>query len=202
MSHAQKVSFMKSLSEYGQAQINNNALLEGKGLPCHVIAVNGAIVTVKFDVLPGDLNLPEVTLPVFGPEYIRYPIQVGDKGVTVPLSVSIRNISGLGVGLPDMSRPPSLTSLFFMPIGNVHWPQVDPAMLVMSGPGGVELKTQDARASLSLSAEKIVMTVAGQTLELSAAGLMHNGTLVGDRHTHQVNKVKGGSDTVISEVPT
>lgn len=228
MSNAQKNFFMKSLAEHGQAAIDGNANLDGKGWPCHVTAVNGSIVTVMFDILPGNYNLPEVTIPVFGPEYIRYPIQVGDKGVTIPLSVSIRNVTGLGVGLPDLSTPPSLTALFFMPIGNVNWEAVDPDQVTIYGPNGILLQTTGKDSSVNVEPGKI--TIKAEHIYLN--GIIHlNGQIVQDAdqmqsgttakligplhvesdttaggislmsHKHNVNNVEPGSATRTSEKP-
>lgn len=228
MSNGQKNFFMKSLAAHGQAAIDGNANLDGKGWPCHVTKVNGSIVTVMFDILPGDYNLPEVTIPVFGPEYIRYPIQVGDKGVTVPLSVSIRNVTGLGVGLPDLSTPPSLTALFFMPVGNINWEGVDPDQVTIYGPNGVLLQTTGKDSSVNIEPGKITIKAehiylngiihlngqivqdvdqmpSGTTAKLIGPLHVENDTTAGGvslmGHKHDVNNVEPGSATRTSEKP-
>jgi len=228
MSNGQKNFFMKSLAAHGQAAIDGNANLDGKGWPCHVTKVNGSIVTVMFDILPGDYNLPEVTIPVFGPEYIRYPIQVGDKGSTVPLSVSIRNVTGLGVGMPDLSTPPSLTALFFMPMGNINWEEVDPDQLTMYGPKGVLLQTTGKDSSVNIEPGKITINAehiylngiihlngqivqdadqmpSGTTAKLIGPLIVENDTTAGGisltGHKHDVNNVEPGGSTRTSEKP-
>lgn len=228
MSNGQKNFFMKSLTAHGQATIDGNANLDGKGWPCHVTKVNGSIVTVMFDILPGDYNLPEVTIPVFGPEYIRYPIQVGDKGVTIPLSVSIRNVTGLGVGMPDLSTPPSLTALFFMPVGNINWDGVDPDQVTIYGPNGVLLQTTGKDSSVNVEPGKatikaehiylngiihlngpIVQDVDqmpnGTTAKLIGPLIVENDTTAGGislmGHKHDVKNVEPGSATRTSEKP-
>lgn len=229
MSNGQKNFFMKSMAEHGQAAIDGNANLDGKGWPCHVTAVNGSIVTVMFDILPGNYNLPEVTIPVFGPEYIRYPIQIGDKGVTIPLSVSIRNVTGLGVGLPDMSAPPSLTALFFMPVGNITWSSQDGKKVVVYGPEGVICKDEAGTATVIIEKDKV--TINAKEIYLNGAMIHLNGQIVQDAdqmpsgttakligplhvendttaggislmgHKHDVNNVEPGSATRTSEKP-
>lgn len=228
MSNGQKNFFMKSLAAHGQAAIDGNANLDGKGWPCHVTKVNGSIVTVMFDILPGDYNLPEVTIPVFGPEYIRYPIQVGDKGVTVPLSVSIRNVTGLGVGLPDLSTPPSLTALFFMPVGNINWEGVDPDQVTIYGPNGILLQTTGKDSSVNIEPGKITIKAehiylngiihlngqivqdvdqmpSGTTAKLIGPLHVENDTTAGGislmGHKHDVNNVEAGNATRTSEKP-
>lgn len=226
MSNGQKNFFMKSLAGHGQAAIEGNANLDGKGWPCHVTAVNGSIVTVMFDILPGNYNLPEVTIPVIGAEYIRYPIQVGDKGVTIPLSVSIRNVTGLGVGLPDLNTPPSLTALVFAPVGNINWEGVDPQVLTMYGPAGVTIRTQDLKSAVQVAEDEI--TAISEKIRLKGMiyldgplvqediGTGTSARMVGPvtvefdvvageisliNHTHVVNGVQTGSGSVTSEKP-
>ncbi|OKP31368.1 phage baseplate protein [Serratia fonticola] len=228
MSNGQKNFFMKSLAEHGQGAIDGNGNLDGKGWPCHVTAVNGSIVTVMFDILPGNYNLPEVTIPVFGPEYIRYPIQVGDEGVTIPLSVSIRNVTGLGVGLPDLSTPPSLTALFFMPVGNINWEAVDPDQVTIYGPNGVLLQTTGKDSSVNVEPGKITIKAehiylngiihlngqivqdadqmqSGTTAKLIGPLLVENDTTAGGisltGHKHDVKNVEPGSAARTSEKP-
>jgi hypothetical protein len=228
MSNSQKISPLKVLAEFSQGAARDNTSLLGKVLPCHVVKVEDAIVTVKFDVLPGDYNLPEVKIPLFGPEYVRYPIQIGDKGIAIAASVSIRDVSGLGVGLPDMSSPPSLTALSFLPIGNVSWAAFDPDQVTIYGPKGVLLQTTGADSSINIEPGKISITAA----DIYLNGIIHlNGLIVQDAdqmpsgttanligpvhvqndvtatnisttdHTHEVRNVQTGSGTVTSEKP-
>lgn len=228
MSNSQKNFFMKSLAGHGQAAIDGNANLDGKGWPCHVTSVNGSIVSVMFDILPGNYNLPEITIPVFGPEYIRYPIQVGDKGVTIPLNVSIRNVSGLGVGLPDLRTPPSLTALFFMPVGNINWERVDPDQVTIYGPKGVLLQTTGKDSCVNIESGKITIKAehiylngiihlngqivqdadqmqGGTTAKLIGPLHVENDTIAGGislmDHKHNVNNVEPGNATRTSEKP-
>lgn len=182
-------------------RLEDHRLLQGRALPCHVVKVSGAVVTVQFDVLPGTLQLQEITVPVAGFEYIRYPISVGDKGVTVPADVSLRSVSGLGTGMADMSLPASLTALFFVPLGNSDWSAADPDKITLYGPAGALIKTTDGKASVAVDSDRITLTVAGQTLELSADGLKHNGVNVGATHEHDVQNLQHGDSTITSGVP-
>ncbi|MFZ4220795.1 phage baseplate protein [Enterobacter ludwigii] len=175
MSNAQKSALIQSLANFQANAIDDNEQLAGKALPCHVVSVDGAIVTVQFDILPSVATLPQITIPVFGFEYVRYPIQVGDKGMTIPASVSLRGVSGLGTGMADMSRPPSLTALFFMPVANVGWASVDPEVLTMYGPGGVLARTTDGSASVAVEPE--VVTVKAKTIRLEAGEIILAGAI-------------------------
>lgn len=175
MSNAQKSALIQSLANFQANAIDSNEKITGKALPCHVVAVEGAIVTVQFDILPSVATLPQVTIPVFGFEYIRYPIQIGDKGVTIPASVSLRGVSGLGVGIADMSRPPSLTALFFMPIANADWSKEDPDKLTLYGPSGVLAKTTGGSSSINI--ETNVITLKAATIRLEADNIILAGPI-------------------------
>lgn len=201
MSNSQKFSFLSALSNMATTRAEDREALHGVELPCHVVNVENGIVTVQFDILPGTVQLPEVTVPVAGFEYIRYPIKVGDKGVTLASQVSLRGVSGLGTGMADMSLPPSLTALFFMPLASADWSAADPDKITLYGPAGALIKTTDGKASVAIESDSITLSVAGQTLELSSDGLKHNGVNIGGSHTHAVNGVESGSSSVTSEVP-
>ena len=72
----QKIPFAQSLNFYTDRKIGNALQASGQSYPCYVVSVSGAIVTVAFDIsVPANISLPQVTCPVFGPEYIRYPIK-------------------------------------------------------------------------------------------------------------------------------
>lgn len=191
MSYSTKNNPVRQLARWQQAQMAAADHIRGQALPCHVVKVKGAIVTVQFDILPGEVNLPQVTVPVAGFEYIRCPVRRGDKGVVVPASVSLRGVSGLGTGLADMSAMPSLTSLFFVPLGNTDWEAVEADRLVMWGPSGVLLRTQDGSASVSIENGRIVLKAGGDRLEIGG-GVKHNGRNIGDSHVHGGVETGGG----------
>lgn len=69
MSNAQKLPFLRTLSEMMTSSGNQQAELKGRELPCHVVGVSGQIVTVQFDMLPEDQlsadNNPCRHIPVY-----------------------------------------------------------------------------------------------------------------------------------------
>ncbi|WP_324028579.1 phage baseplate protein [Pantoea sp. JZ2] len=201
MSNAQKTPFISTLSGMMSDVNRSQAALKGRELPCHVVGVRGQIVTVQFDMLPEGINFPQITIPVATFPYIRYPIQAGDRGVTIAADVSLRGVSGLGPGIANLSYTLSLTPLFFVPIANAEWPGENPNKIVLYGPEGALIKTSDGKTSVSIDSDKIALSIAGQTLELSASGLIHNGVNIGATHKHNVNGVESGSSTVTTEVP-
>ncbi|EBQ5331023.1 phage baseplate protein [Salmonella enterica] len=155
MSNAQKLPFLRTLSEMMTSSGNQQAELKGRELPCHVVAVNGQIVTVQFDMLPEGINFPEITIPVATFPYIRYPIQPGDMGVTIAADVSLRDVSGLGTGMATLSYSMSLTPLFFVPLANKDWSKEDPRKIVLYGPDGAILKTEDGSSQVTVAPEEI-----------------------------------------------
>ena len=81
----QKIPFSQSINLFADRKIADALQGYGQSFPCYVTSVDGSIVTVKFDVeVPDGITLPEVTCPVAGSEYIRYPIQPGCKGYCIP----------------------------------------------------------------------------------------------------------------------
>lgn len=201
MSNAQKLPFVKTLSNMVTSATQRQMALRGRELPCHVVAVQGQIVTVQFDMLPEGIQYPQVTIPIATFPYIRYPVQAGDKGVTLAADVSLRGVSGLGTGLASLSLTPSLTPLFFVPLANAEWSDEDPGKIVLYGPDGAILKTEDDTGAVTVTREAITLTLGSQTLELSADGLRHNGVNIGATHTHDVAGVEPGSATITTEEP-
>ncbi|MFW0766687.1 phage baseplate protein [Trabulsiella odontotermitis] len=185
MSNAQKFPFIKALNNAIQTGAEDRAQISGHSLPCHVVAVDGQIVTVQFDMLPDGVQYPQVTIPVATFPYVRPPIQVGDKGVTLAIEVSLRGVSGLGTGIADRAITMSMAPLFFTPISNVNWSKEDPNKIVLYGPDGAILKTEDAASSITVEPGKI--TESADAIYLNAkdiylgGGTIHlNGPIVQD----------------------
>lgn len=184
MSNGQKFPFLKALNNTIHMATEDRAAIEGRSLPCHVVAVTGQIVTVQFDMLPDGMQYPQVTIPIATFEYIRYPIQIGDKGVTVAADVSLRGISGLGTGIASRSLTLSLVPLFFVPLSNAGWTKEDPNKIVLYGPDGAILKTADGASSITVEPGKITEKADAIYLEgkdIYLKGVLHlNGPIVQD----------------------
>lgn len=142
MSLAQKLPLQRTLPKAIHEQVNDAFQRTGQALPASVVSVVGAIMTVKFEVNSA-FTLPKVTIPLFGPEYIRYPIQPGCKGLVVPCDARLAGMSGIGGGVSDLSQPANLTALVFLPIGNTGWFHTDPNAVTIYGPNGVVIRSQD-----------------------------------------------------------
>lgn len=168
MSIAQKLPLARTLTKFARTQIADAFQRAGQALPCSVATVvSSGIVTVKFEVNSA-YTLPQITIPVYGFEYVRYPIQVGDKGFTVPADAGLAGLSGLGTGVADLSDPGNLTALVFLPFGNVGWfVTPDPNALVLYGPNGVQLRDTGNAANVTLTPNGIAMRAPALTTNTS-----------------------------------
>jgi hypothetical protein len=147
--NAQKTPFSRTLSLFAQQKALDEIAKRWQALPGRVVAVTGAIVTVSFDV--AGVTLPQATMPLFGPEYVRYPVQVGDKGVAFPASVYIGGVSGLGGGVADDTLRGNLTTLVWFPCGNTGWTAVDDDAVTLYGPNGVVLRDTGSNSVATLT---------------------------------------------------
>ena len=177
MSLEQKVPFAVSLNNAMDRKIEDNNQNLGQILPCTVTAVNGANVTVNFEVLSGALTLPPVTCPIAEPEYVRLPVQVGDKGVCMAASTRLGGVSGLGQGLAPLSNPSNLGSLIFVPIGNKNWFSVNGQYLVLYGIDGVDISTRDQDVHITLNHSGVTINLNGGNLLVENGNTTMTGNL-------------------------
>jgi len=164
----------------------------GQALPAHVIQNFNSIVQIAFDVTdPVFRNLPNVYVPLYGCEYIRYPIQPGCKGVVFAADVRIGITTGLGPHVYDFTQPGNLTSLYFMPMANTQWLTVpDANQVTIYGPDGCLIQTTSGSASINVKGGTITMSAGGHTVAISSAGVVIDGIPFG---THYHTGVTTGS---------
>ncbi len=157
-----------------QKRAEAEILKTGRAWPCTVAKViSSGIVVVNFEVDATPFTLPEITVPLGYPEYIRYPIQDGDKGWVQAADARLGGITGLGTGTPDLSQPGNLSALVFYWLGNTAWSATDdPQALVLYGPNGAIIRDKDSHSVLKLTptktdltTPKVVETVAGDHTE-------------------------------------
>jgi hypothetical protein len=119
----QKLNFSSSLNKFSELTVSRYIGAMGLSLPCHVINVSQALVTVAFDTTE---DLPQVTMPIIGiTETFRPSIKVGTKGLTIPASVYVAGIAGISSAIPTLDRPANLSCLAFLPIGNKQWADIN-----------------------------------------------------------------------------
>ena len=161
-----------------QKQLNRNAIRRaseaiqatGRALPCSVTAVNGSIVTVKFEVNSTPWTLPPITIPKLESNWIREPTQIGDFGMTVPADAYLSAISGFGGAAPTLARPANLSALIFVPVSNKQSPPIDPNAAQVQGPNGAIIRTTTGTTS------SVVTNASGTTVTYGSNTLVINGT--------------------------
>ena len=104
MTIATKKPLNLSLPRAIRERVQDGKQLSGQAWPCTVVAVDGAIVTVVFEV-SSDFTLPQATCPIAEPFYIRIPVQEGDQGMVMAASTRLGGVTGLGAGLAPTGRP-------------------------------------------------------------------------------------------------
>ena len=184
-----------------QKQFNKNAIRRaqeaiqstGNALPCHVVSVSGAIVTVAFDVTSTPWTLPKVTIPKAESQWIRMPTQVGDKGWTVPADAYLGPSVGFTNGVADLTQPGNLSALVFVPLSNKNSPPDDQNAAQIMGPNGGIMRTSDGSVSIVVNTSGITMKFGSKTVVLNGSGLTIDGILF-DTHVHG-GVTAGGSNT-------
>ena len=203
--NALKTPFGQSLRTAISSGASDVLALEGQSLPASIVSANGSIVTVRFEV-KSKFTLPNVTIPLFGPMYIRYPMQPGDKGMVIAADAYLGGMSGLGGGVASLVSRGNLTALVFLPFANTAWSSVDPNATVIYGPNGVVLKDTDANSTFVLTPtsitivgkDEVVIESGTTTINLSSSGswsvsgsgngsLTSGGSLVLSDSSHSTN---------------
>jgi hypothetical protein len=210
--NAQKTWFGATQNEFASRKIADAIQVLGKALPATVTAVNGAIVTVNFDVDAAPFTLPQVEMPVETSIYNRPPIQVGDKGWVKSADVFLGANTGLGSGTPKLVSPANLAALVWAPLGNATWAaSPDANAYLLQGPNGFILRNLDNTYSIvgnsdgititdahsntiAMTSDGISLTSHGNVLVVGSAGLTINGVDIGDTHKHS-GVTTGSGDT-------
>ena len=149
MANEQRTPLARTLPLFARQKALTEIVKRGLAPPGTVVSESGAIITVNLEVQ--GLTIPQITMPLFGPEYVRYPIQPGDKGVALPASFYIGGVSGLGTGTATRTQQGNLTNLIWFPIGNKLWSTVDPNSVTIYGPNGVVLRDTDSNSVETLT---------------------------------------------------
>ena len=133
MTISQRLNFAKSMNNFAEVKIAEAMELVGKVLPATVVRQSGKMITVSFSLTNIPFTLPQVTIPLFGPQYVRYPMQPGDRGIVIPADTYIGGMSGLGGGVADLTQPTNLSALVYLPISNTEWQDVDGQVVTVYG---------------------------------------------------------------------
>ncbi len=185
----QKTPLAASLNRIAVQNVATQMQKQGKAWPCSVVAVNGSMVTVKFEVTSTQ-TLPQITIPKAESAWIRSPTQVGDVGLTVPADVYLGGISGLGGGTASTVQPPNLTALVWVPVAAKSFSSVNANAAFISGPQGAVIQTEDGTSKIVVNESGITMTFGGKTVALNSSGFTIDGVLF-DTHRHLYNPGAG-----------
>lgn len=171
-----KTPFAATLPTFARGQIDQASELDGMALPCHVVSVSGAIVTVAFDIQT-DFTLPQAEMAILGAEYVRLPVQIGCKGLAIPADAYLGAVTGLGGSTTPFLQPGNLGALAFLPIGNKNFSTVDGNVLVMYGPNGVTLRDANSNTTIVLTTTAATVTRGSVSLVVDNTGVTVHGNL-------------------------
>lgn len=157
-----KMNFGANMTRFAENKIAESQMMSGKVLPAAVVKQSGKMVTVSILLRDVPYTIPYLTVPLFGPEYIRYPMQPGDRGIVIPASTYLGGVSGLGGGTADLTPPANLSALTFLPISNTEWQDVDPQAVTAYGPEGVTLRDAGSNTTFLLTPESIAIVTPGR----------------------------------------
>lgn len=159
--NALKINFGVTVGQAARQKALDHIQNNGKALPASVVKMKGSIATVKFET-NSDFTLPNVTVPMYMPEYIRMPMQKGDKGLVLAGDVVLSNMTGLGPNSPSsFVRPGNLSPLLFVPLGNKDFTPVDPNKHVTYGPDGTLTRPKDLSSGVGTDKTKGVTIAQG-----------------------------------------
>ena len=172
----QRLNFAKSMNNFAEEKIAEAMQLVGKVLPATIVRQSGKMVTVSFSLTNIPFTLPQVTIPLFGPQYVRYPMQPGDRGIVIPADTYIGGMSGLGGGVADLTQPANLSALVYLPISHTEGQDVDGQVVTVYGPEGVTLRDSGSNTTFLLKPDSIAIstpdsftvTVGGTVFSLTA----------------------------------
>lgn len=184
MSLREKLNFGGNMNDFTQRKIDKAMRINGKVLPVTVVARVGHMITVSFQLDNIPYTIPEMTVPLFGPEYVRYPMQPGDSGIVIPAATYLGGVSGQGGGVADLTTPPNLSALVFLPISNTEWEDVDYSVLTLYGPEGVTIRDAGSNTTFMLTPDSITIaapksyevTVGATKFTLTTAGWSISGS--------------------------
>ena len=175
--HYSKLWAQKRINQAAIQRANEAIHSTGRGLPCKVVSVSGAMVTVSFLVDQSKFALPSITIPKAESNWLRNPTQVGDTGITVPSDVYIGIVSGTTTTAPEINvRPPNLAALVFLPVSNKNSPPPNQNAATVQGPDGAIIQTTTGTASSVITnTSGTTVNFGGNTLTVNASGI--NGTV-------------------------
>ena len=193
MTAEQKTPFAVSISNYVQSQLEKNRQSFGWQLPCRVIAVDGAIVTVNFEIdTGGQYTFPPVTCPIAQSTYVRLPVQIGDLGMCISADARLGGVTGLGIkgALAPLGLPFNLGALVYVPLGATDWSSVDPNAVNINAPNGAVIRDDGNNCVITLTPTGVTVVRGSTQVIINDTGitmygnLLVHGSITGDNGFH------------------
>ena len=178
---AQTTPFARTLTQFTEGKFKILDDLKGQQLPCSVVAVKNAIVTVKIEV-QSKITFPQITVPQAISRYARPPTQVGDKGFLTAADVYLGGVTGLGGGVANYPKEESnLTTLVFVPLSSTDtskFPVVDPNAYHITGPNGAVIQDDSNASNITLTPTSITLTQGSASVTITGGQILISGTLI------------------------
>jgi len=178
---AQKTPFVSTQTRFAEERIGSAWQLLTKAPPASIVSMDSTntIATVALEI-DSIYTFPPITCPVFGPQFIRYPLGKGVKGVLLSGDYYLGGVSGLGDGRATLGKVANLSSCVFFPIGNASFsPVEDKEKTIVYGNDGVILRDKDNKISFTIDANRGLQVIWNGTplMTFSADGisLQYNG---------------------------
>jgi len=167
----------RTLPRFVQNEITNAAGQNPQSLPVSVVAIEGAFVTVKFE-LQSTITFPLIKVPQAISRYARPPTQVGDKGFVISCDRYLGGVTGLGSGVANYQQiEPNLSTLVFVPLSNTAFPSVDANAYNITGPNGAVIKEDGGNSVITLTPNSITLACGSNSIVISSSGISLTGTL-------------------------
>ena len=178
MSDYLKTPLARSLNALAEKKAAQAIQATGRSLPCSVVSVvSSGIVTVQFEVNAAPFTLSNVTVPVAMSGFVRFPTPAGTKGVVMAADARLGGVTGLGAGIASLDQPANLTALYFVPLGNTAWEDVDPDVVVINADGGAIIRDTTGAATITLTPSSIALEIGSSSITLDGSHVDLNGTL-------------------------
>jgi hypothetical protein len=213
--NAQKLNFGGNINTLVVNRVLQHLQLQAGKAPATIVKVDktNTILTLKFET-DGTYTLPQVTVPVHGSEYSRFPYKKGDKGVVGAFDLDIGNMTGLGKDGPaSFTRPFNLASLMFHPTGNAKFtPTDDQTAKVDYAPTGTVSRDTNKKSQVKVHPDTGAQIQGGgdgngnypHTSTASSSGVTHKSTskVKTDAPMHDVTGTQtvGGDNNVTGNV--
>jgi len=177
LNNVQNTPISRTLPELISQQIGNATQQIPQSLPVSVVSVQGAFVTVKFEV-QSTITFPLIKVPQAISRYARPPTQVGDRGFVVSSDIYLGGVTGLGGGVANYGRKEAnLSTLVFFPLSNTAFPSVDSNAYNITAPNGAVIKDDSGHSVITLTPSSITLACGSNSIVISSSGISLTGTL-------------------------